>query len=90
MTRRWPWSAEHWGRLGSGQAEALQTPLRRPALVSLHETRRLAVALFPRADDTWMKIHDDGTVDARGLVTLRPRTPRTSRSPMISAGSTGL
>jgi hypothetical protein len=34
--------------------------------------RRLAVALFPRADDTWIKIHNDGTVDARGLVTLRP------------------
>jgi DNA invertase Pin-like site-specific DNA recombinase len=34
--------------------------------------RRLAQALFPRGEDTWIKIHNDGTVDARGLVTLRP------------------
>jgi len=34
--------------------------------------RSLAVALFPRSDGTWVRIHQDGTVDARGLVTLRP------------------
>jgi DNA invertase Pin-like site-specific DNA recombinase len=39
---------------------------------SFEAYRRLAVALFPRSDDTWIRIHSDGTVDARGLVTLRP------------------
>jgi hypothetical protein len=34
--------------------------------------RRLAVALFPRGDDTWIRVHQDGTVDARGLITLHP------------------
>jgi hypothetical protein len=34
--------------------------------------RGVAVALFPRSDDAWIKIHNDGTVDARGLLTLPP------------------
>jgi hypothetical protein len=34
--------------------------------------RRLAQALFPRGGDTWIEIHNDGTVDARGHVTLHP------------------
>jgi len=34
--------------------------------------RSHAAALFPRSDDTWIRIHQDGTVDARGLVSLCP------------------
>jgi hypothetical protein len=30
------------------------------------------VALFPRSDATWIRIHNDGTVDAQGLVALCP------------------
>jgi hypothetical protein len=51
--------------------------------------RRLAVALFPRSGDTWLKGHNDGTVDALGLVTLAPRLPPARSSRWISATRPG-
>jgi hypothetical protein len=68
---------EEWLR---GPASALGVTRCRADLVLPAVYRRLAVALFPRSDETWIRIHQDGTIDARGLVTLGAEAPADQRS----------